>query len=124
MELYHALPFFFYLLGVCHQQRLPSQKISKLLTAVPVCLLTYSTELDPIISKTIVPWFLSITSFSMLPLLSYEGLLIPTVALTVLYLALVHDYDHLVTLGQDRSVSLRTMSPAPPAPLPPVSTLN
>ena len=243
MELYHALPFFFYLLGVCHQQRLPSQKISKLLTigvsviatfaiiwspfimfgqdsviqvikrifpfgrglfedkvanfwcavdvvlklkktmtipdlaklclistftlsvpsnihllfsptqrnfllslvntsltfflfsfqvheksillaAVPVCLLTYSTELDPIITKTIVPWFLTITSFSMLPLLSYEGLLIPTVALTVLYLALVHDYDHLVTLGQDRSVSLRTMSPAPPAPLPPVSTLN
>ena len=70
--------------------------------------------------KTIVPWLLTITTFSMLPLLIKDGLLLPTISLSVLYLTLVHNLDSLMTIGEERprSVSSRIKSPAP---LPPVT---
>ena len=88
---------------------------SILLAAIPMCLLTF-TETEPIIIRTIVPWMLTISTFSMLPLLTKEGLLIPTIALSVLYLNLSSNYETLTSIGLEKSRSQRTQSPAPLPP--------
>ena len=85
-----------------------------LLAALPICLLTHS-EADPLVARTIVPWLLTISTFSMLPLLIKDGLLLPTLSLSVLFLTLIHSLDNLKTIGEEkpRSVSQRIQSPAP-----------
>ena len=85
-----------------------------LLAAIPICLLTYS-ETEPIITRTIVPWILTVTTFSMLPLLIKDGLLLPTLALSLLYLTVSHSLPDLCHMTLDTRHTPVT-SPAPITP--------
>jgi len=94
---------------------------SILLAALPICLLTFSETPDSLVVRTIVPWLLTITTFSMLPLLIKDGLLLPTLSLSVLYLTLVTNLDSLQTIGEERPRSVSSRITMSPAPLPPVT---
>jgi len=85
---------------------------SILLAAIPVALLTF-LDLDNSV-KTVVPWFLTITTFSMLPLLIKDGLLIPTLALSILYLTMAINYDQFSPVKD--KYQARTQSPVPVRP--------
>ena len=85
---------------------LPSHKIlfsfqvhekSILLAAIPVALMTFCDNLDDSLS-IVIPWFLTISTFSKLPLLIKDGLLIPTIALSIMYLTIVINYSQFIPL--------------------------
>ena len=69
-----------------------------LLASIPMCLLSFS-ETDQVILKIILPWILTISTFSMTPLLIKDGLLIPTISLSALYLTVISNIDNLATIG-------------------------
>ena len=77
---------------------------SILLAAVPACLLPW-VEGDSALVRRCVPWLLTISTFSMLPLLVKDGLLIPTIALSVLYLTVNNNLHSLATIGQEKVTS-------------------
>ena len=77
---------------------------SILLAAVPVCLLTL-VEGDSVLVRQLVPWLLTITTFSMLPLLVKDGLLIPSISLSVLYLTVNNNLQGLTTIVQEKAIS-------------------
>jgi len=85
---------------------------SILLAAIPVALLTFC-DLDDSMS-TVIPWFLTISTFSMLPLLIKDGLLIPTISLSIMYLTIAINYDQFTPV-QDK-YHKRTQSPIPKRP--------
>jgi len=77
---------------------------SILLFTVPLLLLPPS--LSPLL-PTLLPWASTLSTFSMLPLLLKDGLLLPTLATSVLHLTLLH--------------TLPSLLPPPPAPRRPTS---
>ena len=77
---------------------------SILLAAVPVCLLTL-VEGENVLVRQLVPWLLTITTFSMLPLLVKDGLLVPSISLSVLYLTVNNNLQSLATLVQEKAIS-------------------
>jgi len=77
---------------------------SILLFTVPLLLLPHS--LSPLL-PIVLPWASTLSTFSMLPLLLKDGLLLPTVATSVLHLTLLH--------------TLPSLLPQPPAPRRPTS---
>ena len=77
---------------------------SILLAAVPACLITW-VEGDSGLVRRLVPWFLTISTFSMLPLLVKDGLLIPTIALSLLYLTVNNNLSNLSTMTQEKILS-------------------
>ena len=77
---------------------------SILLAAVPLCLLGL-VEGDSVVVRLVVPWLLTITTFSMLPLLVKDGLLVPSLALSVLYLTVNNNLQALSTLAQEKASS-------------------
>jgi len=85
---------------------------SILLAAIPVALLTFS-DLDDSLS-TVIPWFLTISTFSMLPLLIKDGLLIPTMSLSILYLTMAINFDQFTPVKD--KYQKRTQSPVPVRP--------
>ena len=90
-----------------------------LLAAIPICLLTFTETRESLVVRTVVPWLLTITTFSMLPLLIKDGLLLPALSLSVLYLTLVHNLESLKTIGTERPRSVTSSrSLKSPAPLP------
>jgi len=85
---------------------------SILLAAIPVALLTF-IDLDDSMS-TVIPWFLTISTFSMLPLLIKDGLLIPTISLSVMYLTIIINMDQFAPVKN--KYEKRTKSPEPVRP--------
>eukprot|EP00092_Neocalanus_flemingeri_P031405 GFUD01034110.1.p1 GENE.GFUD01034110.1~~GFUD01034110.1.p1 ORF type:complete len:499 (+),score=59.72 GFUD01034110.1:39-1535(+) len=85
---------------------------SILLAAIPVALLTFC-DLDDSLT-TVVPWFLTISTFSMLPLLIKDGLLIPTISLSILYLTMAINLDQFTPVKD--KYQKRTQSPVPVRP--------
>jgi len=86
-----------------------------LLASIPMCLLSFS-ETDQVILRFILPWILTISTFSMTPLLIKDGLLIPTISLSALYLTVISNIDNLATIGQDTRSNPRSHSPIPKTP--------
>ena len=93
---------------------------SILLAAVPLCLLTYTEDARAAVTRTVLPWLLTITTFSMLPLLAKDGLLLPGLALSVLHLTVTDNLEALSSIGRERPRSVSGSAPAP-APLPRVT---
>jgi len=85
---------------------------SILLAAIPVCLLS-SQDLPPT-STTVIPWFLTISTFSMLPLLIKDGLLIPTLSLSILFITLLSNLSEFCPAKE--KYSKRSKSPLPVMP--------
>jgi len=85
---------------------------SILLVAIPVALLTFLDLEDSV--TTVIPWFLTISTFSMLPLLIKDGLLIPTISLCIMFLTIVINYDQLTPVKNKQEK--RTQSPVPVRP--------
>ena len=83
---------------------------SILLAAIPVALMTFCDNLDDSLS-IVIPWFLTISTFSMLPLLIKDGLLIPTIALSIMYLTIVINYSQFIPLKD--KYHARNTSPVP-----------
>jgi len=63
--------------------------------------------------RTTLPWFITVATFSMLPLLTKDGLLLPSVALSVLHLTLMHNLSDLLPKAVDPR---RPQSPIPSLP--------
>jgi len=82
---------------------------SILLAAVPVALLTFCDIEDSL--TTVIPWFLTISTFSMLPLLIKDGLLIPTISLSIMYLTVAANFDQFTPVKN--KYEKRTQSPVP-----------
>ena len=93
---------------------------SILLAAVPLCLLTYTEDARATVTRTVLPWLLTISTFSMLPLLAKDGLLLPGLALSVLHLTVTDNLEALSSIGRERPRSVSGSAPAP-APLPRVT---
>ena len=85
---------------------------SILLAAIPVSLLTF-IDLDDSVS-TVIPWFLTISTFSMLPLLIKDGLLIPTISLSIMFLTIIANMDQFAPAKN--KYEKRTQSPVPVRP--------
>ena len=85
---------------------------SILLAAIPVSLLTF-IDLDDSVS-TVIPWFLTISTFSMLPLLIKDGLLIPTISLSIMFLTITVNMDQFAPAKN--KYEKRTQSPVPVRP--------
>jgi len=85
---------------------------SILLAAIPVALLTF-LGMDYSMNM-VVPWFLTISTFSMLPLLIKDGLLIPTLSLSILYLTMAINYEQFTPVKD--KYQTRTQSPVPVRP--------
>jgi len=60
-----------------------------------------------------IPWFTTVATFSMMPLLLKDGLFLPSVALSVLHLTLMHNLDDLLPKAVDMR---RPQSPTPSLP--------
>ena len=60
-----------------------------------------------------IPWFTTVATFSMMPLLLKDGLFLPSVALSVLHLTLMHNLDDLLPKTFDMR---RPQSPTPSLP--------
>jgi len=86
-----------------------------LLVTIPMCLLSFS-ETDHVLLRFILPWILTISTFSMTPLLIKDGLLIPTISLSALFLTVISNIDSLATIGQDTRSNPKSHSPIPKSP--------
>merc|ERR1719341_1597466 len=181
MELYHALPFFFYLLGLCWRQPTITSRITKLLAIGATVICTFALIWTPFIllgpesvlqvlkrcfpfgrglfedkvanfwcsldvvmklrhnlsipelaklsgastlvlalpsnlhlmTRPTIPWFITVATFSMLPLLIKDGLLLPSVPLSILHLTLMHNLSDLLPKAVDPR---RPQSPIPSLP--------
>jgi alpha-1,3-glucosyltransferase len=86
---------------------------SILLAAIPV-ILTQNLSSLPSHSKLVSVWFLSISTFSMLPLLIKDGLLLPTISLSILYLTASYQFHFFSPiLPSNKPISCRATSPTP-----------
>ena len=87
---------------------------SILLAAIPGILVTTSLSSTSLYTTLFLPWFLTISTFSMLPLLYKDGLLIPSLALLVLCLVLHANLDSLLPKPVQKA---RISSPLPVEPV-------
>jgi len=84
-----------------------------LLAAIPIILTQNLPCLTPH-SKSVSVWFISISTFSMLPLLHKDGLILPTFALSLLFLAVALHFNLLYPLPiQNMRVPNSPRSPSP-----------
>jgi len=89
---------------------------SILLAAIPI-ILTQNLPYLPPHTKSVSIWFLSISTFSMLPLLLKDGLLLPTLALSVLFLVVAHHFNLIYPLPNQKIKSGSTPRSSSPSPL-------
>ncbi|XP_023336079.1 probable dolichyl pyrophosphate Man9GlcNAc2 alpha-1,3-glucosyltransferase isoform X2 [Eurytemora carolleeae] len=86
---------------------------SILLVAIPAILAGSILPQQSLYCSNLLPWFLSISTFSMLPLLYKDGLLIPSSALFIMYLV-VHQNMHFIL--PRKQPKQRISSPLPVEP--------
>jgi len=84
-----------------------------LLVSIPAILATSVLSSQSVYTRMLGPWFLSITTFSMLPLLAKEGLSLPTCALSVFWVVLCTNIEALLPKTITKS---RISSPLPVEP--------
>jgi len=88
-----------------------------LLVAIPAILVTAQPSRKSTYVRFWLPWFLTISVFSMVPLLIKDGLLIPTLALSTLFLTMYWSLDQLVPAN----ISIFTERISSPVPVEPNS---